>query len=198
MALIICQECGAEISDKADICIKCGCPIEKSSKNEKKPNVKKIVTLVVAIIVVVSIGVGILIKVSDPDSKGYYNGFKWGMTYEQVKSELGDILSSDDDKKLVACHSADYEGKTGVTSICSYDCSNDALSRITIILSITEDSSYTDELLINEYIERFDKLYGEHEKESSYYTWSAKKSVIEVSHITDGIIIIEYKDKSKA
>lgn len=27
MALIICSECGKEISDKANICIHCGCPI---------------------------------------------------------------------------------------------------------------------------------------------------------------------------
>jgi TM2 domain-containing membrane protein YozV len=30
MALIKCSECGAEISDKADQCIKCGCPISKT------------------------------------------------------------------------------------------------------------------------------------------------------------------------
>lgn len=28
MALIICKECGAEVSDKAVSCVKCGCPIK--------------------------------------------------------------------------------------------------------------------------------------------------------------------------
>ena len=28
MALIICKECGAEVSDKAISCVKCGCPIK--------------------------------------------------------------------------------------------------------------------------------------------------------------------------
>lgn len=32
MALIRCLECGKEISDKADACIHCGCPIEKEVK----------------------------------------------------------------------------------------------------------------------------------------------------------------------
>ena len=29
MSLIICSECGKEISDKASVCIHCGCPIKK-------------------------------------------------------------------------------------------------------------------------------------------------------------------------
>ena len=28
MALIVCKECGAEVSDKAISCVKCGCPIK--------------------------------------------------------------------------------------------------------------------------------------------------------------------------
>ena len=29
MAFVKCPECGKEISDKATVCIHCGCPIEK-------------------------------------------------------------------------------------------------------------------------------------------------------------------------
>ena len=36
MALIKCPECGKEISDKAKACPKCGCPIEKEEKDNKK------------------------------------------------------------------------------------------------------------------------------------------------------------------
>ena len=32
MALMICPECGSKISDKADQCIHCGCPIEKNEE----------------------------------------------------------------------------------------------------------------------------------------------------------------------
>lgn len=31
MALIKCPECGKEISDKAKVCINCGCPLEEVS-----------------------------------------------------------------------------------------------------------------------------------------------------------------------
>ena len=49
MALIKCKECGKEISDKAEYCVHCGCPIEmskevtteKEEKNKEKDNKKE-------------------------------------------------------------------------------------------------------------------------------------------------------------
>lgn len=35
MALIKCSECGKEISDKAKVCMNCGCPIRKEKKKKK-------------------------------------------------------------------------------------------------------------------------------------------------------------------
>ncbi|WML48488.1 hypothetical protein RCG23_25220 [Neobacillus sp. PS3-34] len=34
MALINCKDCGSQISDKADVCINCGCPIEEEVETE--------------------------------------------------------------------------------------------------------------------------------------------------------------------
>jgi len=36
MALIICPECGKEVSDQAEVCIHCGYPIAKKEKEAKK------------------------------------------------------------------------------------------------------------------------------------------------------------------
>ena len=36
MALIKCPECGKKISDKADACINCGCPLSEFNKQEIK------------------------------------------------------------------------------------------------------------------------------------------------------------------
>ncbi len=36
MALMKCQECGKEISDKAEACPHCGCPVEKMLRKQKK------------------------------------------------------------------------------------------------------------------------------------------------------------------
>lgn len=35
MAIIKCEECGAEISDKAKVCPKCGAPIREEERNEE-------------------------------------------------------------------------------------------------------------------------------------------------------------------
>lgn len=47
MAMIKCPECGKEVSDKAEVCVNCGCPISKASNVPKCPtcgstNVEKI------------------------------------------------------------------------------------------------------------------------------------------------------------
>ena len=42
MALIKCSECGKEISDKAEICVNCGNPIQKEIENQKKKNKKSL------------------------------------------------------------------------------------------------------------------------------------------------------------
>ena len=41
MALIKCKECQKEISDKAKVCIHCGCPIEEIELKKKLENKKK-------------------------------------------------------------------------------------------------------------------------------------------------------------
>ena len=41
MALVKCRECGKEISDKAKICVNCGCPIENNKNNTKKSHKKR-------------------------------------------------------------------------------------------------------------------------------------------------------------
>lgn len=70
MALISCKECGAEISDKANSCPKCGYPInnvytaEKMNRKVKKPidkeKIKKISTVVIIVIVVFLIAKGFI------------------------------------------------------------------------------------------------------------------------------------------
>lgn len=62
MALIKCPDCGKEISDKAVVCINCGCPINKfeekkntNHKTEKKSNRKKL-GIIFGLILVLSVG----------------------------------------------------------------------------------------------------------------------------------------------
>lgn len=63
MALIKCSECGADISEKASACPKCGCPLNITkqiiSDTKKKHNKKIITTIIIcfAIIIILAISV---------------------------------------------------------------------------------------------------------------------------------------------
>ena len=55
MALIKCSECGANVSEKASICPKCGCPLDITKQvvsEKKKRKKKKIVMIVVSILTI--------------------------------------------------------------------------------------------------------------------------------------------------
>ncbi|SHJ03454.1 zinc-ribbon domain-containing protein [Dethiosulfatibacter aminovorans DSM 17477] len=42
MALIKCSECGNQISDRAEVCIHCGCPVSEMDKQEVNNNIVEI------------------------------------------------------------------------------------------------------------------------------------------------------------
>ena len=55
MALIKCPECNKEISDKADACVHCGCPTERTARaiEKSKSNKLSVKFLVIGLIIVV-------------------------------------------------------------------------------------------------------------------------------------------------
>ncbi len=71
MALIKCKECGKEVSDKAEACPKCGCPIAKKKATEdvqkvrvvkeRKSHKKLFIGLAIAAVVISIIGAGCLL-----------------------------------------------------------------------------------------------------------------------------------------
>lgn len=199
MALIMCSECGSDISDKASVCPKCGCPVDVSKEiiiKHKRKIIKKIAIGIMALIVVAII-VAIIIKiVSRPKTDGYYGDTKWGMTAEQVKNLLGDEATiSEEDTVLISYE--DYEGKNGIDALIMYDCTDNSLKEISIILTNGDDSSYTDSKLINECTEELSELYGEAQEDLITTSWNTPRSKIELTHIIDGMVIITYKDITK-
>lgn len=57
MSLINCSECNCEISDKAKVCPKCGCPLEMKKNKNLKPNfnIKKTIIFLIMIIICILI-----------------------------------------------------------------------------------------------------------------------------------------------
>lgn len=66
MALIKCSECGSDVSEKASVCPKCGCPLEitKQSISDTKKKVVTIVSVIIAIVLILCIGI-VLVKYSN-------------------------------------------------------------------------------------------------------------------------------------
>lgn len=197
MALIKCPECGADVSEKASACPKCGCPCEIFVKNpaaNKKVNYKMLIVAVLLVAALALTGFGIYRFMNRPDTSGYYKGFKWGMSFEKVKKQLGDEAAEGDIENYVSTSIEDYEGKTGVDAVISYNCEDDTLKSIMITILNGDDSSYTDESLLDEYTEQFNKLYGEYEKSLISYIWNTEKSKISLIYLTDGCFILKYED----
>lgn len=199
MALIKCSECGSDISEKASVCPKCGCPVDISKEiiiKHKKEKIKKVVISVIAFIVVTIIAVVAIKIIKCPTIDGYYSDTKWGMTTEQVKNILGDNAEINENKDSVLITYQDYEGKDGIHATVVCTCTDNSLNEVSIFLTIKEDSSYTDSKLklAEEYMEKFSELYGEAEENSIITFWNAPKSKIELIHLTSGMVIITYKD----
>lgn len=201
MALIKCSECGADISEKAEVCPKCGCPIEVSMEQiqaDRKKKVKRLVIVGIMIVLLAIIGAGAFYFANQPDTSGYYKDIPWGVSLEEVKNLLGDEVESEETKDSIAVLEKDYEGKTGVDALIIYDCKDDALESVTLFISNGDNSSYTDQALVDAFSDQLNEQYGEYEPDTISRVWNVKKSRIELSHIVSGYVILEYKDITKA
>lgn len=74
MSLIKCSECGYDISEKASVCPKCGCPVEITKQiiddNKKKRKKRNIIigTSIIALIIIIIILVGVIKYCGKPGS----------------------------------------------------------------------------------------------------------------------------------
>lgn len=89
MALIKCSECGADVSEKASVCPKCGCPLDITKQivsDAKKKKKKKIIIVVGTIlaIIIVLLMVFILIK---------YNNTPANIATRLIKKDFGNNVS---------------------------------------------------------------------------------------------------------
>ena len=202
MALIKCSECGAEISEKASVFPKCGCPVAvsvaASNNNQQKKMIKIIIAIVILAAAAALIGFIVYRSANKTDKSGYYNGLKWGTSYEEVKKQIDDdVISIEKDGKITV-DLQNYEGKEGVNCILSYEFENDSLDQVALFITNLDSSSYTDNSLIEEYTKKFDELYGDHSQDLSTYIWKTEYSSIELTFLMDNLFIIEYKDINKA
>lgn len=91
MALIKCSECGADISEKASACPKCGCPLAVTkqviSDAKKKKRKKIFIFLTVALTIIIILLVGIFFV--------KYNNNPGNTAVRLIKKDFGNNISVD-------------------------------------------------------------------------------------------------------
>lgn len=173
MALIKCPECGKEISDKAESCPNCGCPVKsenseiiqkdaiqeefdnegnvsmdeaiKIEKPEKKPLSKKVIIGIVVAIVMVIIGT-VVYFVTTADSRNYKTGqeFYEKGKYEEAISKFSALGTYKDSKEMV--------------EKCEYALSVDGQFLNALSKGLMERWKYSEEDYIEEFGKDFDVM----------------------------------------
>ncbi len=200
MAMIKCLECGSSISEKASICPKCGCPIDitVNSIKRKKIKTRKIILLGIAGVLFLLMLIAVGIKLSNrPDKSGYYHDTKWGMSVEQVKGILDGNPIINEEKETVINSVDTYDDIQGIDAIESYDCAGNSLNKVTVYLTNTGESSYTDSRLIDKYENLFTKLYGQKKEDGINTYWETTKSKVSIIYLSDRLIVLTYENITK-
>lgn len=201
MSMIKCVECNSNISDKAKVCPHCGCPVNdsviaKKSQINKRILISVIITLSVAVVVI-----GIFVSVNavrqNRIRSGLYNGMDWGISKEKIEKSISGDYIDNSDRNCILNKVCNYEGIEGLTGAEIYDYEN-GLNRVSILLTLEDDSIYSDKAVVDKLLQIYDKRFGEHTNNSYSYQWTTDKTVIKLSYVSHELILLSYDDKKSA
>ena len=74
MALVKCSECGADVSEKASICPKCGCPLDITkqvifeTQKKKSKRIIIVVASILAVLILVVVGMFVVNYYNNPSN----------------------------------------------------------------------------------------------------------------------------------
>lgn len=155
MALIKCIECGNEISNKAEVCPNCGCPVSETVKEKNNKKKKMLIMILIPIISIIMIcclviGASLIIKRYNTKT-GYYNNLKWGITSERLEKKLKDVEKGSKDNCYIQTQS-DYEGITGLSAaIFYYWDDNNKFNQVAILLTY-KGTELSNKVMLEKYV----------------------------------------------
>lgn len=218
MALMICPDCGNQVSDKANRCPVCGCPksaivafkeeeqakLEESiqkQRKDKRNRILKISVPVVAAIVIVLTVVAILFGIKGAAEKnGYFANIPWGTDIKTVQKKVDKAFKCESsiggkDKDAVIAPTKNYDGMKGVNALLVLDCKDKGTLNEVSIMFFKDDSRYTIEKIADELIGKYDKLFGKADGGTGsisgfrFYKWKTKNSTINLINSGDSIML---------
>ena len=196
MALIKCTECGSKVSTKASACPQCGCPVDiflKVFNKKRKVKLKKTGASIAAtaiFMIIFSLGIK---SFERSNADGYYEDTMWGMTVEQVQKTIKGNLTLSKDNLSATEIIDDYDNAEGVEALVLYGFAENSLQKVSIYLTNSGESSYTDSRLIERYEKKFNESYEKKNEDDIRTYWKADKSNLELIYLSEGVIVITYE-----
>ncbi|CDG37298.1 hypothetical protein CTHBC1_2715 [Acetivibrio thermocellus BC1] len=202
---MFCKDCGSQLPDRYKFCEVCGVETDSlisenginnlylsSVKRKKKLKIKAIIFTAL----IIAIGISVFFVNYTKKRSGLYNNIAWGTSREKIGKMLRDDLIKGEGFSSDLSIIEDYDGMKGVRAYVSYMFEDDRLCGISVTLS-NQNSSYTDSMIIEKCTDKFNKLYGKKDEDTTRSIWNAGKSDIELDHLMDGVIIIRYTDTTE-
>ena len=207
MALIKCSGCGAEISEKALRCPKCGKEnhlIQEVKKKENRRIQKQVVLGIIMFVVLAAVVFAVIIGVKKFSSNNddYLYGLKWGTDVESAfkkiqkvysKAELLEQFEIDEEARGVVGVVKDFEGRKDVSCRVVLECkNNDTLTGVDQVYMIGKSSMYTTDKLEKELYDNLEKKYGKPVNDKYGYEWDTTNSKIFLITADDETVVLSY------
>ncbi len=145
MAMIICPECGKEISDQADVCINCGYNLQKQRSREQGKRIWKIVRTVIAILLIPAILFGVW-KIFLPDlfttAEGFLERGDYQRAYEKASDEDMKELILFENQIAVVCQDVVDSLKDSTSFVLSEAVYKPSRENHALLLSVMAHNSY--------------------------------------------------------
>lgn len=188
----VCKECGNLLEKGATICSSCGCSVDKR-KNFFNLFVHSKKVIFIPLICIAAI---ILVFSFKGQNKGYYDGLKWGTSYQDVLDKYGDKVSESFINDGLAGFIDDYDDITGLNAMVNFSFNEDDGLREVLVM-LKNDSGLSTSYIMGKLENTISKSYGKSETDEYGYNWKTRVSRILLHTVQSDGIIISYQPLSK-
>lgn len=202
MALLICPECGGKVSDKAEVCPTCGCPgsyiivkAKEFKQKEIQSRIHKMIIIGSAVVTIIAFII-VIYAIIKPNPSGYYNGIKWGTSFDVLKQQIGDNATDiNEEGNSIRETVYDFNEIKNVVGYVTYYFKDKKLYAIAIEVGNSEyDTGLTCIEVYKILCDNLTEMYGKgKEKNLGIKIWETKNS--QISIYSNGIKIrLTYSD----
>lgn len=196
MALLICPECGNRVSDRSDVCLKCGYPTKDIIvlHNQVKKRKSLFVLLIVSTCVIAVLAIILVLNiVLSPDKSGYFDGNRWGTPYQEVSAKYSDIFGTNDENSSFDTFIDPVDGFSNEPFIATFYFDDGKLYKVSLLIMSNDGVELDSVKMVKDYLTQ---LYGTPElSHSSTKEWNTAQSQITLWHYKS-MISVTYEDSS--